>query len=357
MKALVQLARKVGPSDVPVLIAGETGAGKEVIAELIHQHSERTGKPMVCINCAGLPTELIESELFGSSKGSFTGSNMDRIGLFKAADNGTCFLDELSEMPLDLQSKLLRFLQDKRIRRVGTIASELVNVRVIAAVNRDPKACVEDKRLREDLYYRLNTVTIWVPPLRERYKDILPLANAYLAYYAEVFKRPVPELTEAAKNWLLAYSWPGNVRQLQNEINRCVLLSNNGHIDADILAEQPMSKPMQPDGNTDGSMAEAEINAVLKALDSCDGNKLLAAKKLGIGRQTLYNMLRRHGITTTASAARPAKPTPPRSAPAESKAAPAPDPTPAPAPERTSEPVVESPAEPSAEPLGGGLLD
>lgn len=356
MKALVQLAQKVGPSDVPVLIAGETGAGKEVIAELIHQKSGRTGKPMVCINCAGLPTELIESELFGSSKGSFTGSNMDRIGLFKAADNGTCFLDELSEMPLDLQSKLLRFLQDKRIRRVGTIASELVNVRVIAAVNRDPKACVDDKRLREDLYYRLNTVTIWVPPLRERHKDILPLANAYLAYYAEVFKRPVPELTEAAKNWLLAYSWPGNVRQLQNEINRCVLLSNNGHIDADILAEQPMSKPMQV-ADSNGSMAEAEINAILKALDTCDGNKLLAAKKLGVGRQTLYNMLRRYGLTTTANVVRPAKPTPPRSAPAESKAVTEPDPTPVPPAPRTSEPAVESPAESSAEPLGGGLLD
>lgn len=356
MKALVQLAQKVGPSDVPVLIAGETGAGKEVIAELIHQNSGRTGKPMVCINCAGLPAELIESELFGSSKGSFTGSNMDRIGLFKAADHGTCFLDELSEMPLDLQSKLLRFLQDKRIRRVGTIASELVDVRVIAAVNRDPKACVDDKRLREDLYYRLNTVTIWVPPLRERQKDIIPLADAYLAYYAEVFKRPVPALTDAAKDWLLAYSWPGNVRQLQNEINRCVLLSNNGHIDAGILAEQPMSKPMQNTAPV-GTIAEAEIEVILKALDSCDGNKLTAAKKLGIGRQTLYNKLRYYGITTTASAARPKERSPPRSAPEASKDAPAPDPTPAPVPERTSPPVVESPAESSAEPLGGGLLD
>jgi transcriptional regulator with PAS, ATPase and Fis domain len=357
MKALVHLAQKVGPSNVPVLIAGETGAGKEVIAELIHNSSERKDKPMVCINCAGLPTELIESELFGSSKGSFTGSNMDRIGLFKSADRGTAFLDELSEMPLELQSKLLRFLQDKRIRRVGAIASEPVDVRVIAAVNRDPKACVDDKRLREDLYYRLNTVTIWVPPLRERIKDILPLASAYLTYYAGVFNRPVPELTEAAKNWLLAYMWPGNVRQLQNEINRCVLLSNNGHIDADILAEQPMSKPMNGDVNSDGSVAEAEINAILKALDTCDGNKLLAAKKLGLGRQTLYNKLRYYGITTTANVVRPAKPTRPRSAPAASKAVDAPAPSPALPSPRASAPSAESPAEPSAEPLGGGLLD
>lgn len=226
MREVVALVKKVGPSNVPVLIAGETGSGKEVIAELIHASSERHGKEMLCINCAEFPPDIIESELFGHERGSFTGGNRDRVGLLENADGTTVFLDELSEMPLNLQSKLLRVIQTQRVRRVGTNAYRQINVRFIASVNREPKAAIAALCLREDIYYRLSTITINVPPLRERYDDIIPLAKAYLTYFCKQHHREMPKLPERAVRALLKHAWPGNVRELMNEINRATLLCN-----------------------------------------------------------------------------------------------------------------------------------
>ena len=363
MKGIVALAKKIGPSDVPVLIAGETGAGKEVVAELIHANSDRRSRQMVCINCAGLPSELIESELFGSSKGSFT-SSIDRIGMFKHADRSTAFLDELSEMPLALQAKLLRFLQDKRIRRVGSIGEETVDVRIIAAVNRLPGECVKLKRLREDLFYRLGTVTIIVPPLRDRPQDILPLASAYLQFYSTQFKRQPPVFDAKVEGALMGYDWPGNVRQLQNEMNRCALLCNGSVSLKDLNIQQEavaVEADLQdwlslPVSNLT-QLERVEARAIIKMLVECKWNKLEASAKLGIGRQTLYNKVRTFGIKTPTNDARLAERTLLHSAPSARKSAPAPSPTPAPAPERSAVQSTESSSGASAERSEGGFLD
>ena len=223
MKTIVALAKKIGPTDVPVLIAGETGAGKEVVAELIHAFSPRHGQRMVCVNCAEFSEDIMESEFFGSTKGAFTGSN-HRVGIVEDAKGSTLFLDELSEMPLHLQSKLLRFTQDKMVRRVGSNTYTHVDVRLLAGINRDPQHCVADKNLREDLCYRLNTVTISVPPLRDRRADILPLAKSYLKFFCKQYERDIPKLSVRAVKVLMSYAWPGNVRQLMNEMSRCAIL-------------------------------------------------------------------------------------------------------------------------------------
>lgn len=363
MQAIVALAKKVGPTDVPVLIAGETGSGKEVVAELIHANSDRRSKQMVCINCAGLPAELIESELFGSSKGSFTGG-LDRIGLLKHANLNTVFLDELSEMPLHLQAKLLRFIQDKRIRRVGSIGEETVDVRVIAAINRLPADCVKQKRLREDLYYRLGTVTVVVPPLRDRLDDILPLARAYLQFYSAQFKREAPKIDKKVEALFMDYPWPGNVRQLQNEMNRCALLCN-GSVNVDdlnIQADLPTSELdiqtyLTADVSKMSVIEKGEARTVIKMLLETKWNKHEAALRLGMGRQTLYHRIRDWGIKTPATDAQLAERTLLHSEPSALPAAPAPSPSPPPAPERSVERLPESSASKSPEPQEGGLLD
>jgi transcriptional regulator with PAS, ATPase and Fis domain len=362
MKGIVALAKKVGPTDVPVLIAGETGAGKEVVAELIHANSDRRSRQMVCINCAGLPAELIESELFGSSRGSFT-SSIDRIGMFKHADRSTAFLDELSEMPLALQAKLLRFLQDKRVRRVGAIGEETVDVRIIAAVNKLPGECVKLKRLREDLFYRLGTVTIIVPPLRDRPQDILPLANAYLQFYSTQFKRPPPVFDANVQNTLMSYDWPGNVRQLQNEMNRCALLCNGSvsvkdlNIQPEITGEGDLQDCLSIPVSELTQLERAEARAIIKMLVECKWNKLEASAKLGIGRQTLYNKVKTFGIKTPTNDARLAERTLLHSEPSARKPAPAPSPSPAPAPERIVVQSTGSSSGVSAAQSGEGFLD
>ena len=315
MRALVLLASKIGPASVPVLISGETGVGKEVVAELIHAYSERREKPMVCINCAGLPDELIESELFGSAKGAFTGST-NRIGLLASAAGSTVLLDELSEMPLHLQSKLLRFLQDMIVRPVGRTASQRIDVRVIAAINREPSLCVREKHLREDLYYRLSTIMITVPPLRLRLEDILPLASAYIAYYADLLKRPALTLSESAKAALKTYHWPGNVRQLQNEMNRCMLLSDGGEILPSQLGffnEYASTEQLGVPAKELSILERTVAQTVVDTLTACKWNKAKAAKMLGIGRQKMYNEIARYDIKTpkkARAAAEPAHPQP-----------------------------------------------
>src|SRR5580700_1353006 len=230
MKTVVRTIERVAPSDVSILITGESGTGKEVVADLIHNLSPRNKGPLIKINCAALPRELIESELFGSVKGAFTGANVDREGLFRQAEGGTLLLDEISEMPIDTQSKLLRVLQDQEVRPVGGRTSYKTDCRIIAATNRKPEEAIRDGKLREDLFYRISAVSVHLPPLRERREDILPLATAFLKRFDAQAARNISGFTDAASESLRAFDWPGNVRQLQNEIQRTVLMCENTQI-------------------------------------------------------------------------------------------------------------------------------
>jgi DNA-binding NtrC family response regulator len=294
MKTVVRDLEKVAPSDVAILITGESGTGKEVIADLIHALSPRCKGPLIKINCAALPRELIESELFGSVKGAFTGASADREGLFKQAEGGTLLLDEISEMPVDTQSKLLRVLQEKEVRPVGGRTSYKSDCRVIAATNRETAEAIKMGKLREDLYYRICAITVHLPPLRERREDILPLANAFLKRYGSQAGREMSGFTPPAADALHAFDWPGNVRQLQNEIQRAVLMCEGSAVD---LRDLSITAVMSQRDNPDLTLMEAmERNAIIQMLKETGGNKLETAKRLGIGRQTLYNKIKVYGI-------------------------------------------------------------
>src|SRR6185295_15883729 len=232
MQEVVRTVERIAPSDVTILITGESGTGKEVIADLTHVMSARSKGRIIKINCAALPRELIESELFGSVKGAFTGAHSDREGLFRQAEGGTLFLDEISEMPVDTQSKLLRVLQDQEVRPVGGKVSYKTNCRMVAATNRRTEEAIKDGKLREDLFYRISAISVHLPPLRERREDIMPLANAFLKRFVAQSNRPIRGYTPAAVDRLTNFEWPGNVRQLQNEIQRAVLLCEAGEIDS-----------------------------------------------------------------------------------------------------------------------------
>ena len=232
MQEVVRTVERVAPSDVTILITGESGTGKEVIADLIHALSSRNKNKIIKINCAALPRELIESELFGSVKGAYTGAHADREGLFRQAEGGTLLLDEISEMPLDTQSKLLRVLQDQEVRPVGSKSSFKSNCRILASTNRRPETAIKDGKLREDLFYRISAISVHLPPLRERHDDILPLAGAFLKRFAAQASRDIRGFSADAIERLTAFDWPGNVRQLQNEIQRAVLLCEGGEISA-----------------------------------------------------------------------------------------------------------------------------
>jgi DNA-binding NtrC family response regulator len=298
MKQVVRTVERVAPSDVSVLITGESGTGKEVVADLIHALSPRSKGPLIKINCAALPRELIESELFGSVKGAFTGANADREGLFRQAEGGTLLLDELSEMPIDTQSKLLRVLQEKEVRPVGGRTSYKTDCRIVASTNRKVEDAIKDGKLREDLYYRISAISIHLPPLRERREDILPLANAFLRRFAAQAGRNLAGYTPAAQEKLRGYDWPGNVRQLQNEIQRAVLMCDGNIVDVQDLSVT--SSTIAPDAEVqDLTLMEAmERNAITQMLKETGGNKLETAKRLGIGRQTLYNKIKVYGIET-----------------------------------------------------------
>src|SRR3954462_8205454 len=232
IQAVVRTVERVAPSDVSILITGESGAGKEVIADLIHALSPRSKARIIKINCAALPRELIESELFGSVKGAFTGAHSDREGLFRQAEGGTLFLDEISEMPIDTQSKLLRVLQDQEVRPVGGKVSYKTNCRIIAATNRKTDDAIKDGKLREDLFYRISAISVHLPPLRERRDDIMPLANSFLKRFASQANRGIKGFSPSSIERLTAFEWPGNVRQLQNVGQCTVLLSEGDEIDA-----------------------------------------------------------------------------------------------------------------------------
>ena len=297
MKAVVRTVERIAPSDISVLITGESGTGKEIIADLIHTLSPRSKGPFVKINCAALPRELIESELFGSVKGAFTGAQADREGLFRQADSGTLLLDELAEMPVDTQTKLLRVLQEREYRPVGGRQSFKTNVRVIASTNLEVEVAIRAGKLREDLYYRISTMTLHLPPLRERVDDIIPLANSFLKRFAAQAGRTITEFTPAAAEKLRSFEWPGNVRQLQNEVQRAVLMSDGTVIDLpDLSIQQAAAGPEEEETSSLTLLEGMERQTIIQMLKETNGNKLETAKRLGIGRQTLYNKIKAYNI-------------------------------------------------------------
>src|SRR5207344_3628110 len=259
MLRTLDLARRVARVDSTVLITGESGAGKERIARFIHDESARTAGPFLAINCAAVPETLLESELFGHARGSFTGASQDRAGLFEAANGGTLLLDEIGDVPPSMQVKLLRVLQEREVRRVGENRARTINVRVLAATNRDLLADVHGARFRQDLYYRLRVVEVVVPPLRERRDDILPLARQLLASAAKRMGRKAPALAPDAANLLLRYTWPGNVRELENALERAVVLVRSDRIGVDDLPTEVGSAPLAgPAAGTIRTLAEVE---------------------------------------------------------------------------------------------------
>ena len=302
MQQVVRTVERIAPNDVTVLITGESGTGKEVIADLIHALSPRSKNKIIKINCAALPRELIESELFGHKKGAFTGAHTDRIGLFREAEGGTLFLDEISEMPVDTQSKLLRVLQEQTARAVGDTVSYKTNCRIVAATNRKPEDAIKDGKLREDLFYRISAISVYLPPLRERRDDILPLATSFLQRFASQAKRNIRGFQPDAIERLTAFDWPGNIRQLQNEIQRSVLLSEGDEVaaaDLSITDVKVSASPGESSFDTSFTLLEGvERNAIVSTLKETGGNKLETAKRLGIGRQTLYNKIKAYGIET-----------------------------------------------------------
>src|SRR5689334_4278550 len=297
MQTVVRTVERVAPSDVSILITGESGTGKEVIADLIHALSPRSKARIIKINCAALPRELIESELFGSVKGAFTGAHSDREGLFRQAEGGTLFLDEISEMPVDTQSKLLRVLQDQEVRPVGGKTAYKTNCRIVAATNRRPEEAIKDGKLREDLFYRISAISVYLPPLRERREDIMPLANAFLKRFASQANRVIKGFNTSAIERLTGFEWPGNVRQLQNEVQRAVLLCEGEEVDSADLSITKVRTVGEESFDTNFTLLEGvERNAIVQMLKETGGNKLETAKRLGIGRQTLYNKIKAYGI-------------------------------------------------------------
>lgn len=347
MQNIYEMIENVADSDANILILGESGTGKEVIANAIHYKSHRSGNPFVKVNCSALPKDLIESQLFGHIKGSFTGANADKVGFIGQANGGSLLLDEIGEMPADLQPKLLRVLQEKVYYRVGSDKPQGADFRLICSTNRDPFDAIKDGNLREDLYYRINTIEIQIPPLRERMEDVPMLAEHFLQIYAEKYKRKDLEFAQSAYNQMLNYNWRGNVRELQHVVERAVLLSKKGKIDnldiasnfeGQISVSMPMSAPdfshaieaassfngggLSYQSNLSGAELFEEVGkfivdklpepsegaeqndvfndleggVVLAAMKRTRGNKQAAANLLGLYRPRLYGMIKRHNL-------------------------------------------------------------
>jgi len=284
---------KVAPTDATVLIEGETGTGKELIARMIHANSKRAQQPFVPVDCGAIAPSLLESELFGTLKGAYTGADRDRMGVFEAAHNGTVFLDEIGDIDLGFQLKLLRFLQEREIRPLGSSRAKKVDVRVIAATNKDVQKLVDDGKFREDLWYRLNVVRLTVPPLCERASDIPLLVHYFLKRYNQRYKLDT-KLIDSGVKAMEEYSWPGNIRQLQHMMERLTILAPGGRID-DAAVRQSIDQMDSRDHASD-SLADTEAEQIRRVMAATNGNKSRAAKVLGIERKTLYRKLERMGL-------------------------------------------------------------
>lgn len=297
IRSIYQVIDRIRHSSPTVLIQGESGTGKELVANVIHQNSDRKAKPFIPVNCGAIVGNLLESELFGHMKGAFTGAIRDHAGLFRAADGGTIFLDEVSEIDLALQVKLLRALQEKTIRAVGATREHRVDVRIIAATNRSSEALLHKGIIREDLYYRLNVVNIRMPPLRSMPSDIPLLANHFIDRFNRRFNRTIRGISQKAIEVLQHYHWPGNVRQLENAVERAFALGLNDIIDVDDLPAELLTLAI-PSRGGDGSLdlKENEIRLIRKALKRSSGNRAKAAALLGVNTATVYRKIQRYGL-------------------------------------------------------------
>lgn len=313
MRSLYTQIRKIAPTPVTVLIHGESGTGKELVANAIHENSPRAKAPFIAVNCAAIPESLIESELFGHERGAFTGAVASRQGLIEAAEGGTLFLDEIGELPLEAQARLLRVIQEREIRRLGSVSSRQIDIRLIAATHRNLRQLVQIGHFREDLYYRLQVIELTIPPLRERGQDILLIARHLMTHYTEAMALEVtPELTEQAITQMLAYAWPGNIRELENAMQRAIILVNSG---APITSEalnlpdptQPLNsvnkflggstsavEPSSGEVNEDASLEDYFVQFVLEHQDHMNETEL--AQKLGISRKSLWERRQKLGI-------------------------------------------------------------
>ncbi len=296
MKAVMNLVARIGPADANVLITGENGTGKEVVARTLHSLSPRSSKPMISVNAGALAEGVFESELFGHVRGAFTDARSDRIGRFELADGGTLFLDEIANVPLNLQAKLLRVLETGEFERVGSSKTHKVNARLLSATNADLRAEVAQGRFRQDLLFRLNTVEIDVPPLRERRADITPLAKLFLQQHSERYRRSLSGFTPGALEALSNHSWPGNVRELDHVVERAVLMSTGGVVTTLDLALQSGLEAGVSSQMDEMSLEEVERLLIKKAMTRFGGNANRAAEALGLSRSALYRRLQKYGL-------------------------------------------------------------
>jgi transcriptional regulator with PAS, ATPase and Fis domain len=290
MVEIYKTVSRVAPTDMTVLIEGETGTGKELIARMIHRNSARSSQPFVPVDCAGIAPTLIESELFGAMRGAFTGADRDRVGVFEAAHRGTVLLDEIGEVDLNFQMKLLRFMQEREIRPVGASRSKPVDVRVVAATNRELQKLVDEGKFRSDLWFRLNVARIEIPPLRERRGDVPLLAWFYLNHYNGKYGQSA-RLMDSGVKAMQEQTWPGNVRQLQHLVERLTILAPGGQITSDAVHDSLAA--MEPREHSVETLADAEQDQIRRVLAATGGNKSRAAQILGIERKTLYRKLER----------------------------------------------------------------
>ncbi len=316
MQQIYTLIQQVAPTRTSVLIQGETGTGKELVARAIHRASPRADALFVSINCAAIPADILESELFGYSKGAFTGANKERVGKFELAEGGTIFLDEITEMDFNIQAKLLRVLQERTLERLGSNRQISVDIRVIAASNRSPKQAIVEQKLREDLYYRLNVFTIELPALRERQEDIVSLATHFLKKHASEFGFPFNGMTPDVEDYLMSYAWPGNVRELENMMERAIVISGGKEItlehlprDLDFCPVAPASLPIEtpvavatgnhqaePFRSLNEQVEELEKELIIEALNQTDDNKSKAAVLLKISERSLWYKLKKYQL-------------------------------------------------------------
>ena len=305
MLSIFSTIKKVAPSDVPIFISGENGTGKELVAQALHEEGLRKNGPFIPINCGAIPENLLESELFGHEKGSFTGAHATVQGKLQYAHKGTLFLDEIGELPVNLQVKLLRFLQEGVIQRVGGRLNIPIDTRTVCATNVDIARAIKEGKFREDLYYRISVISINLPPLRERGDDILLLANHFLRMFNEEYHKKIRRFSSAAVSFLNSYEWPGNVRELRNRVQRAIIMSNAATLELSDLGcemdSSAISEEIQPATSLREARDRVEQEMISAALDRHNGNILKAAEALEVSRPTLYDLLKKHRLTPLAS--------------------------------------------------------